>query len=85
MSKAEELAQDMARSGVARKEKARWNAKQAHRVRPKVPAEQARLQVMTPGMAEQARREANKARFVADWERQCREEAAAHRRARGEE
>lgn len=85
MGRVDDLAAEMARSRIVRAEKSRWNAKQAHRVRAVVPAEQARLAVMTPQMAEEARRAAIKARFMADWERQCAEEAAAYRRARGVE
>lgn len=84
-SAADRLGADMARSGIARREKTRWHAKHDHRVRPKLSEDQDRLKAMSPAMAEQARKDANKARYMAQWERDCAAEVAARRRARGEE
>lgn len=83
MSRVDSLASDMARSSVVRKSKTKWNQKNAQRVRFKLAPGQERLAVMSPAQKEEARRQANKARFMADVERQYAEEAAAYRRARG--
>lgn len=77
MSRADELMKDMRRSGIIPKEKRRWEAKQANRVRPVIAPGQSTIRTASAGAtASDARRQAIYAKNIALTEKSYADERA---------